>query len=115
MRVIAREGELGEMFAFPTEFDSDRICHLVKTGAQVVDCIEHDAGHIERKFFGEFGLEKMLSEIRVVFNDRGVWLFRTKPFDGSFEVHDMMICALKDSFSASKRVLHGEVRSNERV
>ena len=110
---ILREGEGRVIDIAPSMSPLNNIGHMIQTGSKVVNCIEHDGRDIDRKTFVELGFQKMLSEMRVVLNNQGVWLVWPECLNGLIQICDMVICAADDSFGAGKQVRHGK-RPNKR-
>jgi hypothetical protein len=115
MIVVASEGKLNGFQRGASRSNSGCISGLVENSAEVVGCIEQNAGEHLRQLSRESDFVNFLSRLRIFINDMGPWVTVDKVADHGIEIIDVILCSLKSEVSTIEDIRHGEqTRSDER-
>jgi hypothetical protein len=95
--------------------ESGSISGLVESGTEIVGNIEQDARQHFRHLLSELNLVDMISRIRVLLDNMGVWLTIDKIVDEQLEIANVLLCSNKGESWAVEQVRHdSKTRSDER-
>jgi hypothetical protein len=99
---VIREGKVAERVGFTPVSNGNGVGHLVETGAQIVDAIEHDAREFGIEAGRKLDLMNPVTGLRILFNHVGVRISWGGGLDGTLHISEVVVCASQNDLRAAE-------------